>query len=112
MRFAVALIALAALGACRTPCPAPYAGPTTQELICEDGSEITVTFSRSPDLATIAEEGYTTLSLPARVGGAGYRYVGDGAELRARGVDAGWTRPGVPETLCRARAEVERTRAD
>ncbi|MBL8532054.1 MAG: MliC family protein [Hyphomonadaceae bacterium] len=111
MRFAIALIALAALGACRTPCPTPYSGPTTLQFECEDGSDLTVTFSRNPDLATIAEEGYTTLTLPASASGPGYRYSGGGAAFRSRGATVGWTRPGVQETICRERAEAARVRA-
>lgn len=98
---AAALFASLALAACQTPCPAPYEGPTTTELRCDDGSLLTVTFTRGPDQATVAQEGYTTLTLPARIAGSGYRYIDGGSELRGRGTEIIWTRTGAAETICR-----------
>lgn len=105
MRVAILAASFIALAACQTPCPAPVTGPTTMNLECEDGSELIVTFTGSPDIASVAQEGYTTLILPARITGSGYRYVDGGSELRGRGTQVGWTRTGADETLCTERAE-------
>jgi len=105
MRAAVLVAALLSLAACQTPCPPTYTGPETVQLRCEDGSELTVTFSRAPDVAVVAQEGYTTLTLPARITGSGYRYVEGGSELRARGTQVGWTRTGTDETICAERSQ-------
>lgn len=99
MRAAV-ILAIFALAACQTPCPAPDTGPVTATLRCEDGSDLVVTFTRSPDSARVVQEGYTTVDLPMRISGSGYRYAESGAELRGRGTEARWTRPGAAETLC------------
>lgn len=103
MRLAALATIAVALAACQTPCPAPDTGPTVVRFTCEDGSELTVTFTSNPDMARIEQEGYTTLTLPARISGAGYRYVDGGAELRWRGAQTSWTRPGAEETMCRER---------
>jgi membrane-bound inhibitor of C-type lysozyme len=100
MRAAVALAAAFALAACQTPCPAPDTGPTTATFECEDGSTLEVTFTRRPDSARVVQEGYTTIDLPARITGSGFRYADGGAELRGRGSSAQWTRPGAEETAC------------
>ena len=99
MRAAVVLAVLA-LAACQTPCPAPASGPVTESFRCEDGSQLMVTFMRGPDTARVVQEGYVTVDLPARVTGSGYRYADDGVELRGRGREARWTRPGAAETIC------------
>lgn len=101
MRNVAALIAAVALAACQTPCPAPNTGPSVQRFACEDGSNLTVTFAGSPDSARVEQEGYTDLVLPARIAGSGYRYIEGGAELRGRGMEVMWVRPGAPETTCR-----------
>lgn len=93
-----AVVAVLALAACQTPCPAVNTEPTVSHFTCEDGSELRVTFT--PSQATIEQEGYVTLTLPSRGAGTGYRYADEGAELRGRAVDARWTRPGAAETLC------------
>lgn len=95
---AFVLVAALGLAACQTPCPAVNTAPTVSNFTCEDGSELRVTFT--PDQAVVEQEGYVTLTLPARVAGSAYRYAGDGAELRGRIVDARWTRPGAAETGC------------
>lgn len=97
---AVVVFAAFALAACQTPCPAPDTGPVTSSFTCEDGSTLEVTFTRRPDSARVVQEGYTTIDLPARITGSGYRYADDGAELRGRGPEAQWTRPGAEETIC------------
>lgn len=101
MRFAALVIAGLALGACQTPCPAPYEGPTQVDFLCADGSALAVTFTRGPDLALVEEEGYAPLTLTAQISGTGYRYTGNGAEFRSRGADTRWVRPGARETVCR-----------
>lgn len=98
--FAVMLFAGLLVAGCQTPCPAPDTEPVTTRFICEDGSDLTVTFSRGPDQARIAEEGYATLSLPARIAGSGYTYAAGGAELRRRGANTTWMRPGAALTVC------------
>ncbi len=98
MRAIAVLLPLLMLAACQTPCPAA-SEPVTMTLACEDGSALRVTFA--PEQAVVLQEGYTPLTLPARVAGAGYRYAGDGAELRGRPTESRWTRPGAAETLCR-----------
>lgn len=100
MRVLVAIAAVLALSACQTPCPAPPAGPINSVFECEDGSTLRVTFTYSPDIARVAQEGYTTVDLPLRIAGAGYRYADSGAELRRRGSETRWTRPGAEETIC------------
>lgn len=100
MRAAI-LIAAFALAACQTPCPAPDTGPVSRIFHCEDGSELSVMFTRSPDFARVVQEGYTTVDLPARITGSGFRYAEGGAELRGRLLEANWTRPGAAETFCR-----------
>jgi len=95
------LFALCFVAACQTPCPAPDTGPVNTSFRCEDGSLLNVTFTRNPDSARIAQEGYVVVDLPARVTGSGYRYNNNGAELRGRANEARWTRPGAAETICR-----------
>jgi hypothetical protein len=97
MRFA-AMIALLGLAACQTPCPATEE-TTTATFHCEDGSDLHVTFAGHD--AVVEQEGYVTLSLHASVMGGGYRYANNGAELRGRGTQTEWTRPGAAETTCR-----------
>ena len=99
MRLA-ALAAVFTLAACQTPCPAPATGPILASFRCEDGSVLNVTFTRNPDAARVAQEGYTVVDLPARVTASGYKYAESGAELRGRGSEAQWTRPGAAETVC------------
>jgi hypothetical protein len=98
MRFLAAAAAALIVGACQTPCPAVNTEPTVSNFTCADGSALRVTFT--PAQAIVAQEGYVTLTLPARGSGSGYRYSANGAELRGRAVDAQWTRPGAAETLC------------
>jgi membrane-bound inhibitor of C-type lysozyme len=100
MRVAAAIIAAFALAACQTPCPGPEVAATSATFHCEDGSDLHVTFTHEPDVATIVQEGYTTLALPARIMGSGYRYADNGAELRGQGAEVRWTRPGAAETIC------------
>lgn len=99
MRAAIVFAALA-LAACQTPCPATDTGPVARTFRCDDGSELNVTFTRSPDFARVVQEGYTTVDLPAEITGAGFRYSERGVELRGRSMEAYWTRPGAAETLC------------
>lgn len=98
MTRAAAFAAALALAACQTPCPGPDTGPTSATFRCEDGSDLHVSFTATS--ARIVQEGYTALDLPARITGPGFRYADDGAELRGRGGEARWTRPGAAETLC------------
>ncbi|MEZ5996926.1 MAG: MliC family protein [Hyphomonadaceae bacterium] len=98
---ALAVFASLALAACQTPCPAPDTGPQAASFECEDGSALDVVFSHAPEMARISQEGYVTVDLPSRVSGSGYRYAAFGAELRGRGANATWTRPGAAETECR-----------
>jgi membrane-bound inhibitor of C-type lysozyme len=97
---AAAFLAVLALAACQTPCPAPQTGPVNVSFRCEDGSALNVTFTRNPDAARVAQEGYTVVDLPARVTGSGYKYADNGVELRGHGNQARWTRPGAAETEC------------
>lgn len=97
MRLA-ALIAALALTACQTPCPAPEE-TTVAVFHCVDGSDLHVTFTGHN--AVVEQEGYVTLTLHAGVTGGGYRYADNGAELRGRGTQTEWTRPGAAETTCR-----------
>lgn len=99
-RFAV-LLAAVALAACQTPCPAPQSASTLKRFDCADGSQIRVTFTAAPEAARVEQEGYTELLLPARIAGSGYRYEDGEAELRGRGIEVVWTRPGALETICR-----------
>jgi membrane-bound inhibitor of C-type lysozyme len=102
MRTASLILAAAALlSACATPCPPTSTEPTNVSYDCEDGSALQVTFRRSPDSALIVQDGFSALTLPASLSGSGYRYAAEGAELRGRGEEARWTRPGAAETLCR-----------
>jgi Membrane-bound lysozyme-inhibitor of c-type lysozyme len=101
MRLVAVLSALCLVAACQTPCPDPDTGPINTSFRCEDGSLLNVTFTRNPDAARIAQEGYVVVDLPARVTGSGYRYNSNGAELRGRANEARWTRPGAAETVCR-----------
>ncbi|MEZ6023633.1 MAG: MliC family protein [Hyphomonadaceae bacterium] len=98
MRALAALAAALALAACQTPCPAVPTGPVHASFTCEDGSSLDVTFNA--DSARIAQEGYVTLDLPLRISGSGSRYAESGAELRQRGAETRWSRPGAAETVC------------
>jgi Membrane-bound lysozyme-inhibitor of c-type lysozyme len=100
MRLAL-IAALIALAGCNTPCPPVDTGPVQVTLSCVDGSLLSVTYTRQPDFAHVVQEGYAPLDLPAASSGSGYRYAREGAELRGRGVEARWTRPGAAETICR-----------
>jgi hypothetical protein len=99
MRFA-AVFAVLSLAACATPCPSPDTAPTVSNFTCEDGSTMRVTFTHHPDRALIEQEGYTSLNLPARIIGSGFRFSDGGAEFRGRGSQAEWMRPGAAETTC------------
>ena len=98
MRIAAALIAVLAVAACQTPCPAPPSETTIATFQCEDGSSLRVTFAFAN--ATVEQEGYTTLVLPSRISGAAFRYSDGGASLRGRANEIEWTRPGAAETTC------------
>jgi hypothetical protein len=88
------------LAGCATPCPPEEnAAPVAVAFACEDGSTLNVTFT--PEVARVAQEGYITLSLPKRGAGPGYRFAEGGAEIRGRGAEVSWSRPGAAETLCR-----------
>lgn len=100
MRFLALIAITAVLGACATPCPDAGGAPETARFNCEDSSSLTVTFTSNPDSARVEQEGYTTLELPARVVSGGYRYADGGTELRGRGVEVRWQRPGAAETIC------------
>jgi hypothetical protein len=97
---AAAVFAVLVLAACQTPCPAPDTGPSTASFQCADGSVLNVTFTRNPDMARVAQEGYVAVDLPLRVTGSGFRYAANGSDLRGRGREARWTRPGAAETEC------------
>ena len=99
-----ALVVLAALlaAACATPCPAVNTAPTNADFHCDDGSTLHVTFINAPpQSAVIGQDGYTTVSLPLHIFGAGFRYAANGAEFSGRAGEAHWTRPGAAETICR-----------
>ena len=99
---AIIVAAALALGACQTPCPAVSTGPTNADFRCEDGSVLHVTFiNAAPQSAIIGQDGYTTVSLPLRIFGGGFRYSDGGAEFSGRAGEAHWTRPGASETVCR-----------
>lgn len=100
MRLVAALSVVLLAAACQTPCPAVDTGPINSSFRCEDGSVLSVVFTQSPGAARISQEGYVVLDLPQRVAGSGYRYNGDGAELRGHSNEAHWTRPGAAETTC------------
>jgi len=97
---AAAFFAVLALTACQTPCPAAPSEPVNVSFRCEDGSVLNVTFTRAPDAARVAQEGYVVVDLPSRVTGSGYKYADNGAELRGRSSEVHWTRPGAAETVC------------
>jgi membrane-bound inhibitor of C-type lysozyme len=100
MRVAIVLVPLF-LAACQTPCPSVNAGQTQAAYQCSDGSTLSVTFiNTAPQSAIISQEGYTTMSLPSRIYGSGFRYSGSGAEFSGGGSGAHWTRPGAAETTC------------
>lgn len=98
---ALLVFAVLGLAGCQTPCPPPVSEAETVVYHCEDGSDINVTFRR--ENATVIQDGYTTLVLPARISGSAYRYTGNGAELRGRMNETRWTRPGAAETVCTVR---------
>jgi hypothetical protein len=90
------------LSACQTPCPAIDTGPTQATFHCQDGSTLNVTFTNAaPKSATIAQEGYPTITLPWRIYGAGFRYSDGASELSGRTTEVHWQRPGAAETVCR-----------
>lgn len=101
MRFLATLALTAVLAAWATPWPDTVAGSVTTDFTCEDGSSLRVTFTESPAAARVEQEGYTALDLPARATAGGYRYADGGSELRGRGVEVRWARPGAAETICR-----------
>jgi len=94
----LAILAAGLLAACQTPCPAVNTAPTVSSFECEDGSTLRVTMT--PMQAVVEQEGYVTLTLPARGAGGAYRYAANGAELRGRAIQAQWTRPGAAQTRC------------
>jgi len=98
MRFAAALIAVVTLAACQTPCPAPPSETVNATYRCEDGSDLRVAYNFNS--ATVEQEGYTTVVLPARISGSAFRYAEGGAALRGRANEIQWTRPGAEETVC------------
>jgi hypothetical protein len=100
MRIAALIAAAALLAGCQTPCPVADMTPVAVTYKCEDGSDLNVTYFRSPNRARVEQEGYSTLDLPSRVSGTGYRYADEGAELRGRSREVRWLRPGAAETIC------------
>src|SRR5436190_8371467 len=97
--FAVSITVLALAG-CQTPCPATNPTTTAMSYKCEDGSDLSVTFTHQPDAAHVVQEGYAPMDLRSRITGSGFRYAEQGAELRGRGTDVRWQRPGAAETIC------------
>jgi hypothetical protein len=59
-----------------------------------------VTFTHNPERALVEQEGYTSLNLPARIVGSGFRFSDGTAELRGHGAEADWSRPGAAQTTC------------
>ena len=101
MRVALVLVVLL-LAACQTPCPAVDTGPTLASFQCNDGSTLNVTFINAPPRsATIAQEGFPTVSLPWRIYGGGFRYSDGALDFSGQTSEAHWTRPGAAETVCR-----------
>ena len=101
MRVALVFVCLT-LAACQTPCPVVDTGPTLASFHCNDGSTLNVTFINAPPRsATIAQEGFASISLPWRIYGAGFRYSDGASDFSGRMNEAHWTRPGAAETVCR-----------
>lgn len=96
--FTVAAILLAG---CQTPCPPSSGGPVNATYRCDDGSDLNVTFSGTPESVRVRQEGFVTVDLRARITGSGFRYAGGGAELRGYGPQVRWIRAGAAETICR-----------
>jgi Membrane-bound lysozyme-inhibitor of c-type lysozyme len=99
MRLAL-FAAAVALSACQTPCTA---GPAVNDRLvfnCADGSTLAATFT--PTELHVEQSGYPALVLASRYAGSGYRYASGGAELRGRGGQAIWARPGDGELFCAA----------
>jgi hypothetical protein len=94
------LIAALVLCACQTPCTS---SPTLNERMvfsCRDGTRLNTVFRA--DEVSVDQTGHAPLVLPSRYAGSGYRYARGGVELRGRGGQAIWSRPGDGELLCTA----------
>ena len=82
MRAIGAGFVLLSLAACATPCP--DAAPQRRDVAyaCDDGSNLKVTFDRAAGRAFVSEDGGAALDLGAQISGSGFRYRGDGGEIR------------------------------
>jgi membrane-bound inhibitor of C-type lysozyme len=98
---ALVFVALAGLSACVTPCPPAAAppAPVTKTFRCATNETLTVTFSG--DTAVVQETAMAPITLRQLVAGSGFRYAAGGAELRGRGDEVRYIRPGAGERLCR-----------
>ncbi len=96
--LAVALFALCALSPeaeAETGKPVRYA--------CAGGTDFTVTFSADADSAVLALPNKPPIKLAIAISGSGFRYLGEGYELRGKGETAWLTPPGGEAVECQAR---------
>jgi len=103
MRVIGAGIALLSLGACASTCPEASFPPRSDVAYsCADGSHLAVAFDRAAGRALVSEDGGASLNLAVQISGTGFRYRGEGAEIRGRGDELQWTSPAGGTTDCRA----------
>lgn len=87
--------------------PTPVAGqpaeaPVAARYRCIDGSRINVRFDSRADTATVQSAGKVVAVLKGQRPASGIWYAARGYELRGKGRDATFTKPGLPPLACRS----------
>ena len=87
--------------------PTPVAGQPTEAPVaaryrCIDGSRINVRFDARADTATVQSAGKVVAVLKGHRPASGIWYAARGYELRGKGRDATFTKPGLPPLACRS----------
>lgn len=103
LKLLSAAAALCLLGACVTECPDDPPQRQDATYVCEDGSQLRVTFDRAAGRALVSEDGGTALDLPVQISGSGFRYADDDVVFRGNntGTEAYWTSPAGAAVTCR-----------
>jgi membrane-bound inhibitor of C-type lysozyme len=86
-----------------SPVP-PAALVTTVAYVCEDGTQLEVTFDNPRQMATVAIPNAPTTELLQEKTASGIWYRNGQYELRGRGSEANWSAGGATPTACRSLA--------
>ncbi|MGE3251345.1 MAG: MliC family protein [Hyphomonadaceae bacterium] len=102
MKALIAVLGLATLAGCATPCSTTMPQRSEVEYSCANGARLTVAFDRGAGRALVSEDQGAAFDLGIQVSGQGFRYSGEGTALRGRGDSVEWTSPAGATTECTA----------